>query len=70
MYMTHNCLNGCIKLFNRMTMHDKTIYRAVAMVEKFYDIVEHIHSLECGHVGYKKPLFYVYLYGWDAMYCN
>ena len=42
--------------------NDKTIYRVVAIVEKFYDILEHIHSesLECGHVGYKKTLFYVY----------
>ena len=70
MYMTHNCLNGCIKLFKRMTMHDKTFYRVVAMVEKFHDILEHIHSMECGHCWIQTPLFYVYLYGWDAMYCN
>ena len=47
-------------LLNRMTTHDKTIYRVLAMVEKFY----YIHVI--GMVT-KKP---VYLYGWDAMYCN
>ena len=31
-------------------------YRVVATVEKFYDILERIHSLENGHVGYKKTL--------------
>ncbi|KAL5503358.1 hypothetical protein EMCRGX_G010290 [Ephydatia muelleri] len=39
--------------------NDKTIfghYRVVAMVEKFYDILERIHSLESGHVDYKKTL--------------
>eukprot|EP00731_Ephydatia_muelleri_P013704 Em0007g1014a len=39
--------------------NDKTIfghYHVVAMVEKFYDILERIHSLESGHVGYKKSL--------------
>ena len=39
--------------------NDKTIfghYRMVAMVEKFYDILERIHSLESGNVGYKKTL--------------
>ena len=28
----------------------------VATVEKFYDILERIHSLEYRHVGYKKTL--------------
>lgn len=31
-------------------------YRVVATVEKFYNILERIHSLENGHVGYKKTL--------------
>ena len=56
--MTHNCLNGgcilLINLFNRMKMIGNS--RVVAMVEKFYDILERIHSLESGHVGYKKTL--------------
>lgn len=30
-------------------------YRVVATVDKF-DILERIHSLENGHVGYKKTL--------------
>ena len=66
---THNCLNGgCIQLIISFYLTDKTIfghYRVVAMVEKFYDILERIHSLESGHVGYKKnpgrSMFYVYL---------
>ena len=31
-------------------------YRVVATVETFYDILERTHSLENGHVGYKKTL--------------
>ena len=38
-------------------MHDKTFYRVVAMVEKFHDILEHIHSLECGHCLIQPPCF-------------
>ena len=39
--------------------NDPTIfgqYRVVATVEKFYSILERIHSTENGHVGYKKTL--------------
>ena len=35
-------------------------YRVVATVEKFYDILEHIHSLENGHEGYKNTLVEVH----------
>ena len=65
MYKTHNCLNRCIQLvllLNRMTMHDKTIYR-VWLKSSITSL-----SLECGHVGYKKKTP-VYLYGWDANPC-
>ena len=30
------------------------LYRVVATVEKFYDILKRVHTLENGHVGYKK----------------
>jgi len=37
-------------------------YRLVATVEKFYDILERVHSTENGHVGYKKTLAEVWNY--------
>ena len=39
--------------------NDKTAFghhRIVATAEKFYDILERVHSTENGHVGYKKTL--------------
>ena len=59
----------CFLFYLKQNDNDKTIfghYRVVAMVEKLYDILERIHSLESGHVGYKKlwqKYVYVYLYG-------
>ena len=31
-------------------------HRLVATVEKFYDVLERVHSTENGHVDYKKIL--------------
>ena len=54
-----NYLCNVFSFYLKQNDNDKTIfghYRVVAMVEKFYDILERIHSLENSHVGYKKTL--------------
>ena len=38
------------------------IVSVVATVEKFYDIIEHVHSTENKHVDYKKILTEVWKY--------
>ena len=54
-----NYLCNVFSFYLKQNDNDKTIfghYRVVAIVEKFYDILERIHSLESGHVEYKKTL--------------
>ena len=54
-----NVMVGSFRFFPPQNENDTTMfgnYRVVATVEKFYDILERIHSLENRHVGYKKTL--------------
>ena len=47
------------KYITELDDNDKTVFghhRIVATADKFYDILERVHSTENGHVGYKKML--------------
>ena len=70
-----NYLCNVFSFYLKQNDNDKTIfghYRVVAMVEKFYDILERIHSLESGHVGYKKlwQKYVLCVFVWGVMCCN
>ena len=45
--------------------NDKALFghhRLVAIVENFYDILEHVHSTENGHVGYLCKALFIHSY--------